>query len=211
MTVEQVLVTAQNHLNDWGQDFWTKEPLLNFLQESHKELQVELASSQIPIIRKKTAVITIASLATNLNPNQPIDLVEPAECWERPHGSVLNSAFTFMYKKAWLSEADPGATLGSWSWIGGLVTFIGATGSVDVKLYYNALIPVPQADQDDMGFTFAELYIAPRLAAKAARSLGGKDAYSALSQMASDNLGKIIVANRVNVRKPYTLLATEPK
>ena len=168
-------------------------------------------------MKKKSTIQTVppVTLTAGLYPSeilmpiQPTDIVIPLECWERPTGSKLESDWELMIQKSWVPEIDPVQQLIYWNWVGELIRFKGAIQSNDIKLYYNGGIPIPTADADPVGFIFGELYIAPRLAALAARSVGGKQAYSELSQMATARLDKIL-SNNVNAeqalpvrRRPY--------
>jgi hypothetical protein len=217
-TMEQVLVTAQTHLNDYQQTFWTKDLLQVFLAEAHREMQLELQLNGIPVVKKKSAIFTIPAVLPSSSsgetyiptpPGQPNDIIIPLECWERPTGDPLQADWDLMIQKSWVPPVDPVQELIYWNWTGEIIKFPGAIQSNDIKLYYQGGIPIPVADNDSIGFIFGELYVAPRLAALAARSIGGKQAYQELSQMALSRMDKIL-SNNVNAeqalpvrRRPY--------
>ena len=214
-TVSDVLLTAQTYLNDFSQRMWQKSLLVQFLKEAHRELQLELQINGIPVIKKKAAVITVP--AVNLStwtgevnlPTQPNDIIEPIECWERRTGDTNENNWDLMIQKSWVPEQQPIEDLVYWNWVGEVIKFIGATASNDVKLYYNGGIPIPVSDQDVMGFINAESYIAPRLAALAAQSIGAQQTYQRLSMIAKERLEQILQYNvlaeqsLVVRRKPY--------
>ena len=214
-TVSDVLLTAQTYLNDFSQRMWQKSLLIQFLKEAHRELQLELQINGIPVIKKKAAVITVpaVNLSTwtgELNlPTQPNDIIEPIECWERRTGDTNENNWDLMIQKSWVPEQQPIEDLVYWNWVGEVIKFLGATTSNDVKLYYNGGIPIPVSDDDVMGFINAESYIAPRLAALAAQSIGAQQTYQRLSMIAKERLEQILQYNvlaeqsLVVRRKPY--------
>lgn len=202
--LDNVIQMAMTYLNDFGQKFWTKEQMQAFVAEAHREMQLELQINGIPVIKKKSAIATIPQI--NLStwtgevtwPNQSTtlsDLVEPIECWERPTGDTLESDWDLMIQKSWVPEAQPVNDLVYWNWVGEQIKFLGATVSNDVKLYYNAGIPIPQADEDPMGFLNAETFIAPKAASLAADSVGAKSKALTLGARADKMMDKILQAN----------------
>lgn len=205
-SVQDVLQTASTHMNDWNQTFWTKEPLINFLREAHRELQVELSLHGIPVLNNVSAILTVPAntktLSISTTPALPNNVIVPIQLWERATGSTDD--FDDMIQKSWEPEIQPLSELVYWAWRGENIDFVGATTSRDVKIYYKGGITLPIADADQMGFIFAELYIAPRLAALALRSVGGikSRGYIELSQIASDRLSKVI---RMNVKAQQSL------
>ena len=203
-TVQQVLLTAQTYLNDFGQKMWVKENLQQFLAEAHRDLQLQLQLNGIPVIKKKSAIATIpiVGLSPYTGPVQwPLqstalaDLIQPLECWERPTGSTLESDWNLMTQKSFLPSMDPVQDLIYWSWIGEKLMFLGSTALKDAKLYYNGGITIPVADKDVMGFLNAEAYIAPHLASLAATSIGAPNLAGRLEMIAEKRLELILQAN----------------
>jgi len=203
-TVQQVLLTAQTFLNDFGQKNWVKENLQQFLAEAHRDLQLQLQLNGIPVIKKKSTIATIpiVGLSPYTGPVQwpeqstaLADLIQPLECWERPTGSTLESDWNLMTPKSFLPAMDPVQDLIYWSWMEEQILFIGSTALKDVKLYYNGGIKIPVADEDLMGFLNAESYVAPHLAALAADSVGAPNLSARLERRADKNLELILQAN----------------
>jgi len=216
--VQQVLLTAQSYLNDFGQKMWVKENLQQFLAEAHRDLQLQLQLNGIPVIKKKSAIATIPIVGLNPYtgpvqwPEQSTalaDLIQPLECWERPTGSTLESDWNLMIPKSFLPAMDPVQDLIYWSWMEEQILFIGSTASKDAKLYYNGGIKIPVADEDVMGFLNAEAYIAPHLAALAATSVGAPNLAARLDAIANKRLELILQANILAeqgmpiARRPY--------
>lgn len=205
-SVQEVLQTASTHMNDWNQSFWTKEPLINFLREAHRELQIELALNGIPVLNNVSTILTIPAgtktISQSTTPALPNNIIVPIQLWERATGSTDD--FDDMIQKSWEPEVQEVSELIYWVWRGENIDFVGATTSRDIKIYYKGGIQLPIADADQMGFIFSELYIAPRLAALALRSVGGikSRGYNELSALAQDRLDKVI---RMNVKSQQAL------
>jgi hypothetical protein len=197
-TVADVLLTAQSHMNDFDQKMWTKEELIVFLTAAHKDMQRQLQINGIPVIKKKAAVSTIPPVNLQtwpgyvVMPNQPTDIVEPLECWERPTGDTLECDWDLMIQKSWVPETQPVTDLVYWNWIEEEVQFLGATQSVDVKLYYNGGLTLPSADNDPLGMINAEDYLSPRTAFYALRSIGAKNGAAEMAALATQALEEIL-------------------
>lgn len=210
----ETLQSAAAHLNDYGQTFWTKELLQNFLAEAHRELQAQLYLSGLPVIKKTSAIIQVVGVASP-DSGQKVavtmttlsDLLEPITLWERASGS--SEDFVECKQKSWEPETQGGDKIIYWDYTGELIYVLAPTTNREVKVRYNASITIPVADEDLLGFTFAELYIAPRTAALAARSIGSRNAYIDLTQLAEKRLEIVIAANIKGQqalpvrRKPY--------
>lgn len=205
-TGTDVIEAASVYLNDFGLINWTKERLFKHLLEAHKQLQVKLMLSGIPVIKKKSSVLDVAANITELA-NQPTDLVEPITLWERKDGTTDD--FVQMTEKGWEPEIEKSTDLRYWVWRGEKILFVGATEAREIKIFYKASISVPDQEGSSLGFIFAENYLSPKTAALAALSLGNPKAYEILSGIADVNLDDVI---RMNVsgqqalpakRRPY--------
>ncbi len=210
----ETLQSAATHLNDYGQTFWTKELMANFAAEAHRELQAKLYLGGLPVIKKTSAIIQVVAPASPTSGQKVAvtmatltDLIEPVTLWERSSGSSDN--FQQCQQKSWEPEISPMSSIVYWDYSGELIYVLAPTTNREVKVRYNASIPIPVADDDLLGFTFAELYIAPRTAALAARSIGSRTAYIDLTQLANERLETVIAANIKGQqalpvrRKPY--------
>jgi hypothetical protein len=197
-TASDVLLTAQSHMNDFSQKMWTKEELFVFLAASHKDMQRQLQINGIPVIKEKSAVSTVPPVNLQswpgyvVMPNQPGDMIEPLECWERPTGDTLECDWDLMIQKSWVPETQPVTDLVYWNWIAETVRFLGATQSVDVKLYYNGGLVVPSSDDAPLGMINAEDYLAPRLAYYALRSIGAKQGAAEMVSLAAQAMEEIL-------------------
>ena len=194
-------------LNDFGLTSWTKERLIVHCFQAHRQLQVKLALNGLPIMKEISAVITVLAGATGLGVNQPANLLEPKTLWERAAGS--GETFVQMIEKGWEPESTQVESLIYWTWRGDLIKFVGATSNREVKVRFLGGIDVPEADEDSLGFMFAENYLIPETAALAAGSLGNTEIFAACDAIAERNIDEVI---RFNIkgqqglptrRKPY--------
>lgn len=187
------LVTAQSLLNDSAKKLWTDALLIPFAQEAHRELQVALAEAGVAYIRKWTAAIAVAANATSLN--LPADLIEPIDLQERVAGGT-EADWVDVTQSDPLPSLAKGTTLGFWNWYNYSVVFIGATENREVRVFHKALITVPAAAGDSIGYTWGELYIGPRTASLAAGSIGNNTFSDKYRDEAVAKLEKVIGSNR---------------
>ena len=214
-TVTSVTATALSYLNDSGQTLWTSALLTPFLQEAHREMQLELNVNGLPVIKQQSVAVTVPAIDLStwpgyvLMPSQPTNIIEPINCFERPTGDTLNSDWDEMIQKSFIPNEEPINDLVYWSWMGEKIVFLGSLQSNDIKLEYNGGIAIPSASTDTMGFINAEAYIAPKMAALAADSIGATKTAMKLHDIAQSRLEKILQYNvlaeqgMVTRRKPY--------
>lgn len=215
-TLGQVVSTAQSaYLNDPAGVFWTDAILIPFIQEAHRELQLELQINGVAVIKTKSAIVTIPAVDLEswtgevVMPDQPTNLIEPLECWERPTGDTLECDWNLMIKKSWVPETQPVNDLVYWNWVAETIKFLGAMQDNDIKLYYNAGIAIPQVDTDPLGFINSETFLAPRASALALSSVGADAKAKTLNDLAATRIDKILQYNTLGEqdmivrRRPY--------
>jgi hypothetical protein len=188
-TVSDAFKSARSLLNDDAAISWSDAVLLPKLQEAHRELLLELELNHIPVIRAVSSIIIVPAGSTDLGDNQPADMAEPTDMYERDVGSSLDD-FVEMVELADVPNVSPVESLLYWVWEGERIKFVGATEDREVRIRYRKKITTPTINTDDLGFLFAELYIGPRVAALAS----GNDKFT---MQARDNLDKIIQMNVV--------------
>lgn len=186
--------TARTLLNDDGDSIFTSTVLAPKMFEAHMELQAKLRRADCQVMRK-TATSNVAANGVTLAP--PTDLLEPIKLWEKVQGSSDTTYVDMTEQDPLVPNQAPGTTaLGVWQWDGTQFNFIGATGNVTVKILYWRTITIPVADGDPIGIIYGELYLAPRIAALQCGSLGEKDRFIYLTDLANKSLEDIISANK---------------
>ena len=188
-----VLTTARTLLNDDAATLWTDTSLFPKLAQAHRELQTKLRFAAAPVMR----AIYTETLAANATVfvNQPTNMVEPITLQETDSAGTLAN-FTPMTEADPLPNIAPGATLVYWQWADEIVTFIGSTASRTVKMVYWRSLVIPTVNTALIGFINGELYLAPRVAALAAASVGNKDVAALATGMAEAALNEVILSNR---------------
>lgn len=189
-----VLATARTLLNDDAATNWSDASLIPKLQQAHRELQIKLRRAAAPLMRNSySETIGIGDLGFATPPS---DLVAPIRLFEKaPSDPVTN----------WqpMTEYDPlptniaqGPTMVFWAWVEEVVTFLGSTAQRMVLMQYWRYITEPTVNTDLIGFINGEMYLAPRVAALAAGSVGQAAEYAALTQIANDSITEVILSNR---------------
>jgi hypothetical protein len=188
-----VLATARTLLNDDAATNFTDAALFPKLQQAHNELQIKLRRAAAPVMRGKyTEIIAIGGLVFVTPPS---DLVAPIQLWEYASGGDISTA-QLMTEVDPLPNLDQASTLIYWAWVQEAVTFIGSSAARTVLMRYWRSLPTPTINTSPIGFINGELYLAPRLAALAAGSVGQAAEFATLSGMAESSLTEVILSNR---------------
>jgi len=212
VTVGQVLQTAATHLNDSQRKFWQDDVLITFLQEAYRDLSIELYLNGLPTTDKTIILPNFMAGSTIIGPATtpaiPSDIVLPVKLWERDAGAQFED-FIEMLRKKWEPSYQPDQDLNYWLWQGQNLVFVGATANKDIRLDYEASLPMVESTSDTIGFINGEIYLAPKTAAYAAKSIN-RNAFAELKDgEAFVKLDKIIAANVKNQqaipvrRRPY--------
>lgn len=187
-----VLNTARTLLNDDNAAIWTDAVLIPKLQQAHKELQNKLKFAAVPIMRAEAVLAVATGVLIFASPS---DLVEPIRLWEKATADPI-TGYVLMTESDPLPNVVAASTLIYWQWKDEVITFIGATADRTVKLLYWRNLTLPTVNTDFIGFISGELYLAPRVAALAAGSVGEKDVFAAMTSLASESLNMVILSNR---------------
>lgn len=188
-----VLSTARTLLNDDLSTLWTDTVLFPKLAQAHRELQQKLRKMASPVMRKQTTPTEVLAAATTIT--SPADMVEPIRLWEGAHSADV-STFTLMTESDPLPNLDAAATLIYWQWYDEQINFIGSSANRDVMILYWRSLPIPAVNTDLVGMINAEVYLAPRVAALAAGSVGEAAVFQAMTALAESTLADVVLANR---------------
>lgn len=196
--MSQVLTTARTYLNDDNATQFPDPVLIPKVQEAHRELQTELWNVGSPLVRGVSTALSLLTGIKLLNatstPALPADLLCPTLLFE---SAASSGPFMPMTEVFYIPLGlTPGTTMGYWSWQQEQIALVGASATVFIVVQYRRLITVPVLSTDLIGVLFGESYLAPRTAALAAGSVGNKDAMMAMTDLAQQNLSKVISNNR---------------
>ena len=191
-TAEVALDTARALINDVSQQIASDTVLIPYLQQAFNELQAEARSNAVSVMRK----ITTGTLAANTLSITVPDLKEPIRLWEKLSGSAI-STYTIVTECDPLpNNLAPGPTLARWQWGGDTINLIGSTNNIDYSLNYWCTLPTPTSGASSLFFIDAEVYVAPRTAALFVGSLGQKESYDNLTEIAVQTIERVMQANR---------------
>lgn len=137
--VSEILSGSAPLLNDIGLTSFTYVAQLPYLKIAVEDLRQELMDNGIPVSHFTSAAITIASGETNIGgddgPALPADLIDIISVWERTSGS--NSDYLLMRKLSFLPKVNSVTSyLGIYSWDNQVISFLGATGPIEIKIDY---------------------------------------------------------------------------
>lgn len=197
VTAAVVLSTARTLLNDDASTLWTDVALIPKLAQAHRELQVKLRFAAAPVMRAIQDEVSVLTGALTMT--SPADMVEPIKLWERGGSGGTIADYIPMTEVDPLPIMAQGATLAWWQWSvksAEIINFLGATADRKVRLNYWRSITVPAANTDAIGFINGELYLAPRVAALAAGSVGNKELMGWATGLAEGSLSEVILSNR---------------
>lgn len=212
VTALEVLRTARTLLNDDSATTFNDPSLFPKLAQAHRELQAKLRFANSPIM--KTEVYQTVNSDT-ANPYQLIlpdpDMIEPITLWEAPAGATTGFSDTPMTEKNPLPLVNPlsRSTLEYWSWaghriIGGDSSEYIAVANCNVNRTIRCLfwrrLPIPDDNNDPILVMHGELYLAPRVAALAAGSVGNEAVFNFATNMAKEALTEVIQVNRGNLK-----------
>lgn len=196
-TAQAAVDSARTFLNDVAGQFWTDDRLIAHLKEAYRDLIISLEDNQIPIIKEKTSsAITVAIGALTLT--LPADFLLPIKLKERLSGSSLVSDYTDMTEREWEPDVAQESALRVWSFREGAINFVGATTTRQVLLFYWKTLSVPTAVADQLIFNQAEMYLGPKTAEYAARSLGNITLAEECLSISGTRLEMVIATNVKN-------------
>lgn len=201
--------TARMFLNDHGLNtqLWDDPALMPMMYQAHLELQAKLKSRASPVM-KGFAYIIVPAFVTILGALTPNDLTSPIKLWEAPLGSV-DGYMPMTEANVAPINAKQDNHLIYWMWSQDQIYFVGSTLTSQIVIYYWRRIPVPTTSNDVIGIIDGEQYLAPRIAALAAGSVGEEATASIATALAESQLQIVLNANRS--RAPQnTSITTHP-
>jgi len=205
-TVAIVAKSTRQYLNDIDGITWTDAHLLPYIQEAHKELQVQLSLNDIAVVRVQVTNAPFISglhlLAgqTSLSAAglMPIGLIEPIAVNERDWGDTTPEDYLDMLRMPWLPNYTQNNFLYYWTWQQEDILFLGATTDRDIQIRYRTSLATPLNMNSTMGFLRAELYVGPRAASLACYTTGDVKKGQLFQGQADKNLDMVIRSNVKN-------------
>lgn len=185
----EALKITRTLLNDDGSMGLSDEVLLPKLRQAHLELQSKIALNGLSVERDLSSQTTISANATTWA--GPLNLISPSKMFEKGVGDT-DDQFILMTRQDFPPYLQKETNLRYWCWRNNAFQFIGATSDRIVQLRYIGGLTTPSSVQDDLGLTFAEIFIGPRVAALLAVSMKDYDAAQSFQSIADTNLSQVI-------------------
>lgn len=180
-------------LNDQNIQLWDDVILMPIMLQAHLELQQKLKSRASPVM-KAFANLIVNPYETILF-DQPDDLTSPIKLWEKPLGAP-DSAYQLMTETDELPFTSAANQLTWWAWVYDTILFVGSYLSIEVLVNYWRRVPVPTDPADLIWIIDGEQYLAPRIAAIAAGSVGETETSSVAGALAEAQLQIVLSGNR---------------
>ena len=204
--LSQVLATTRTYLNDDNATLWTDPVLIPKIQEAHRELQSQLWLIGSPILKAQSPTLAIPSNASPTNVNTldptgfPTDMLNPTAVWEAAGSPTTWTQVTeSFYIPVGYAQA---ATLVYYIWSEENLILPPCSANRSIIIQYRRQIPIPVIGTDLIGVLFGESYLAPRAAAICAGAVGNATVYAAMTQLAQQNLDRLLMTNRGSQNPP---------
>lgn len=180
VTVQNIQDDARALLNDNFSDIFTDAILLPFTKKAYQEMQDELTLNGIETTVEKDYTENIAA-GVNKKITNPADFIMPLEVWEKPQGSD-DTQYVLMTERAWEPDIVLVEHLRFWDWADDEVRFPGSLVNVTVKVKYIKFLAALVATGSTIPVINCQVYLASRVAAIAAYSVGGNPERSSVYQ-----------------------------
>jgi hypothetical protein len=213
--LRDVYKQARTLLNDDEATNWPDYKLHSKAVIAYEELEAELVVAGIPIIQGVSVIMTVPAMVSDDNnldlstvPYYPQDMLLPIWMKERQLGQQ-NRDFVDMVEVDFIPNIDIDIYLHYWCWYQNTILVRGCYNETQVQLRYQRYLPVPGVNNDSLVVPLGQLYVAPRVAALAAQSVGNKALWTDLTATASAGLAKILDMNIKELqdmpakRRPY--------
>lgn len=190
------MALAATKLADAAQGTWTNVVLLPCLQSAYDELETLLNIAEVPLQKKRSAVITVEIGDTELD-EYPADFIEPIKLEERNMGST--DLYAPMTRTEWDINAVPGPVLGYWDYRDNKILFLGATTDRDVRVYYVRSLTPLSSSSINIEIPQAKNFLAFRTAQIAINDIGNMptkaESFQAEIDEAKDKLIRRLLKN----------------
>lgn len=174
VTFATPLAQARALLNDPTGAIFQDTPMIALGNKVYKELCLKLSALGVPTTKEVSSAIDVAIGTVSLfdGAGLPTDFLYPIRMYERLEGQLLASDWVEMDEEEWLPTEVAQTTLRMWQWREESLQFIGATTAREVLIYYVKSLGSITATSSTLGILNSTEWIAQRLAALAALTLG---------------------------------------
>ena len=212
--VSDILDRAAFFLNDVNRAYFTNDVLIEPFKVAYDDLLQKLIENDVSVLAKSSAVFEIEAgmldIGGDTGPALPPNLIGIYNLWENPTGEENN--YVLMSKRLFLPHNYVQTEyLRWWTFNNQVIEFVGATGTVNVKMnYINNNLKVVEDESAAVNINNAGSFLAYRTAALASKYLGEEDTRSAElnfeAQSSAMNLINVDVKSKQSIqfrRRPY--------
>jgi hypothetical protein len=181
ITFATPLAQARVILNDPTGAIYQDTPMIALGNKVYKELQNKVSALGINTTKEVSTAIDVPAGTVELIDSAllPTDLISPIRLYERADGSTLASDWMEMEEKSWLPNQSQETRLNYWQWREEGIKFLGATTAREVLVYYLKSLGTISATSSSILILNSTEWLAQRLAAVAALTLGASPAKAA--------------------------------
>lgn len=186
--VSDVNTRVRSLVGDSGTDWTTSAILLPYINAAYAEVATQLRARGATLLRKTSNVIT-GPTSPIPRGTYPTDLIRPIEIVERQSG--VGTFVRMTQSTGFLNDRAATLLYGQWDWKNDSIYLPGTTGTVDIKIEYDAALTVLTADGDTLVIPDCLNAVAFLAAAYAVRGRGQPALYKDLlekGQAAVDQL-----------------------
>lgn len=215
LVASTVLAKSASLLNDTARTVYTYAAVLPYLQVALQELQEHFELNNIQSTQLTSAVIPVnagvTSLAFNVVPGLPSDMIEPQQVWERERNI---DPFVPMARRDYIPHNLEGTPTGRFSfyvWENNVMQFLDCNRDNDIKIDYIKDLFTPLVDENSLincinGATFLEYRTAALCAEFIERNQANANALNAYAVMGLDRATGIGVKGKQTIltrRRPF--------
>ena len=196
ISVSALFTITRTLLNDDAVAVWSDNSLFPKLTQAHNELQIKLRRAAAPVMKNNYVEQLTPGATAFATP--PSDLVAPIQLFETIANGIIDSYQMMTESDYLINTTPPGPAIVYWNWFQETIKFAvpAIRTTRQVLMRYWRAIPTPTTDSALIGFINGELYLAPRIAALAAGSVGQSEEMQRWTQMAEVSVNDVILANR---------------
>ena len=154
--IDAVVAVTQDLIGDRDGDTYALAELLPYINIVHRTIQKAMAEDGQPILKATSGAITVtATSQTTIPPGgdasqYPSDLVTPYKLEERANPAGGTTYAKMHYYAHGLPDVAQAAALDIWTWEGGVIKLIGATGNRHVRITYEKSLTDYSAGDDSV-------------------------------------------------------------
>ena len=189
--VSDINTDVRGILNDSTGNILTESFLLPLINKAYREAQSKARLYGLSYIKEALGLVPVLATDTVIT---VADLISPIELSERAPGAT--TSYEPMTQLDWEPDTTKTEKLRYWNWRENEIKIIGATQNREVRIKYNKGLPALTGNASVLALTDVRPWLANRVAALSAFSLGASERGLAIMEDSKD-LYDTFIANAV--------------